>query len=380
MATLTKADLLDKLIDNPLQFSEEDFEALITDATLTFTDIRHGVLRIFDINERIFQEESDANNVLNRKTFKKRETRFYEKFRKGSQRANGKVIVAEGDSWFQFPVFIKDIIDHLNDNPKYSIYSLAYGGDWLTNIIYDGRYVEKLSVFNPDAFLVSGGGNDLVGSDRIGIMINSKCNCPLRHQDLNELDTVIYQSYGQIPFTVATGEDKKIFLDVQKYIRPSFYSFLHIMKLQYSLMFHGIHKKFPDMKIITQAYDYAIPSPDYHGGWFSIQHWVNKLLGTGRWMYIPMTINGFTDRTIQKNIIRYMIFHFNLMFARIANTSKNVFHIDCRGVAERPDHWYDELHLKSARFKVIANAYEKCLDDTTHSTKIYFANPSRSTK
>lgn len=38
----------------------------------------------------------------------------------------------------------------------------------------------------------------------------------------------------------------------------------------------GIHKKFPQIQIITQAYDYAIPSPDYHGFFFHKQYWTNR--------------------------------------------------------------------------------------------------------
>src|ERR1700754_3242608 len=112
-----KKQLLNKLVETPLQFTDDDFNKLLgPDVALDFVDIRDCVYRIFDINERIFQEESDANNLLNRRSQAKRVKKFYNKFRNGWDRhiEGNKVIVAEGDSWFEFPYFIDDIIDQLN--------------------------------------------------------------------------------------------------------------------------------------------------------------------------------------------------------------------------------------------------------------------------
>ncbi len=281
------------------------------------------------------------------------------------------MIVAEGDSWFEFLFFIKDIIDHLSES--YKIYSLAYGGDWLTNIVYEGRYVEKLSVFNPDVFLVSGGGNDLVGSDRLGIMVTAKDTCKPAYEDRTKILGCVKELYPEADNTL-TQKDLDDFLAAQKHIQPAFYSFIHIMKLQYMLVFNGIHRKYPEMKIITQAYDYAIPSPKFHGFFISVHRFVNRLLGTGKWLYLPLMINGITDPILQRQLIRFMIFQFNLMFAEIALSNKNVFHIDCRGVAQQDSDWYDELHLKSRKFKVISNAYTECIESNEPSKKIYFAS------
>lgn len=56
-----------------------------------------------------------------------------------------------------------------------------------------------------------------------------------------------------------------------------------------------------------------------------------------------------------------MIFEFNLMLAEIALSKHNVYHVDCRGVAKSHVDWYEELHLKSRKYKVIANAYAECI-------------------
>lgn len=372
-AETTKHELLEKLLNKPLALTDADFAVLLSEVIgLTFEDIRKCVHRIYDVNENILLEESEAEFSLNKRSQKKRNKKFYTKFRrKDFDRTKGKVIVAEGDSWFEFPFFIRDIIDHLNDHKQYAIYSLAYGGDWLTNIVYEGKYVEKLSVFSPDVFLVSGGGNDLVGSDRLGIMVNAKGGCIQRYDSIEAIQSrahALYDSVGR-----PTAEDVQQYFRAQDYMLSAFYSFIKIMKLQYCKMFEGIHKKFPQMKIITQAYDYPIPSPKRYWNPLSIRFYVNRFLGSGRWLFTPLMIAGITDRNLQRQILRYMIYEFNLMFAEIATTQENVFHIDCRGVAKSDKDWYDELHLKSAGYKKIALTYQHCIDSTDQTKKIYFA-------
>ena len=45
---------------------------------------------------------------------------------------DGPIVISEGDSWFQYPVFLKDVIDHLYEN--YAILSLGAAGDLLKNM------------------------------------------------------------------------------------------------------------------------------------------------------------------------------------------------------------------------------------------------------
>ena len=55
---------------------------------------------------------------------------------------NGPIIVSEGDSWFQYPVRLKDTIDHLMDT--YAIYSLGAAGDLLQRMADKQEYVSAL--------------------------------------------------------------------------------------------------------------------------------------------------------------------------------------------------------------------------------------------
>ena len=54
---------------------------------------------------------------------------------------------------------------------NFAVWSLASGGDWLLNMLSARQYVEELSVLHPDVFLISGGGNDLVGSSRLAAVV-----------------------------------------------------------------------------------------------------------------------------------------------------------------------------------------------------------------
>ena len=150
---------------------------------------RRILKRIFDANEPSVLNMSEADVGLlgrfNRNTHGKRRENFLKKFRKagfGQGRRNGSgieknyLVMAEGDSWFLFPkVFfwtpVKDIIYWLSRQDRYAVYSLAAGGDWLSNIIKTADYIEELDRINPDAFLFSGGGNDMVGNYRLAKMI-----------------------------------------------------------------------------------------------------------------------------------------------------------------------------------------------------------------
>jgi len=70
---------------------------------------------------------------------------------------------------------------------------------------------------------------------------------------------------------------------------------------------------------------------------------------------------GIMNRKIQQSILFTMIYEFNEMMSSLAMQFPNVYHIDNRGLAQGQKDWYDELHLISAKFKIIANAYERLI-------------------
>lgn len=357
---MSKEELINELLHNPLSFSRTMMDDLIN-KDLDFRDIRECIRRIYDLSESQLEETSNANEgtmgKLNRRSTKKRIKRFNRKIRKLKQGDSYKIIYAEGDSWFQFPVFIKDIIDWLNDNKKYIIYSDAYGGDWITNIIYESQYVSALSVFRPGYFLISGGGNDMVGNNRLAIMVRKNYGKPK------------YSDISQISDPGLSDGQKRMIMDAQPHITKEFYAFLLAIKAQYILLFNSIyHRDSPhkEMISITQGYDYAIPSFRKSFSFrYPLKFLVNRVIDTGCWLIRPLKIKGIHEEDLQKALILTFIYEFNQIFIELATLSgyDKVYHIDCRGLANGQEDWYDELHYKKHKYEVVARAYSHVIEN-----------------
>jgi len=88
-------------------------------------------------------------------------------------------LVAMGDSWFDYPLW--DILKLLEDNYGYDIESAAHRGDPIESMAYQGGQLDKLARCfeklsdrgaTPEAVLVSGGGDDIAGTE-FGMLLNS---------------------------------------------------------------------------------------------------------------------------------------------------------------------------------------------------------------
>jgi hypothetical protein len=109
-------------------------------------------------------EGAFALNAFNKLTRARRNR----KYRRRIKHWDGVRIVAEGDSWFQYPLILKDTIDQLIDtnNFQHAIYGLSEAVDLLSNIIREDEISEAMEREKPDVFLINGGGNDMVGDGR----------------------------------------------------------------------------------------------------------------------------------------------------------------------------------------------------------------------
>ena len=346
------------MLHNPLEFAPRFHELVAEETKLTFDDLREAMRRLYDINEHTLLEESNANQgtmgFFNRKSTAARNRKFARKIRKGFRlQSKHKLILAEGDSWFQFPVFVKDVIDWLMKRRDYAICSIASGGDWLINILYEGRYIEELSILVPDVFLISGSGNDLVGSNRLAIMVD-------RHRGIGRMKAA--EDFQKAAFGVADPE----LTEGRRYITKEFYAFILLMKAQYWIMFAGIRKsdKFKSMRIITQGYANAIPSYACSFSWrYPLKFLVNYFLGTGKWLKHPLMLKGIPDDAGQhRKIVKTMIHELNEMFIELSSAFENVHHIDARPLVTRAGDWFDELHVKSHVFREVARKFEACID------------------
>lgn len=357
--------LLQTLLNSPLTFTDAQFQQLINSG-ITFTDLRACIGTIYGLNESQLRETSNANTgvlgFLNRRSTAIRQKRYFEK---NANQESGKKYVriyAEGDSWFQFPVFVKDIIDWLDEREDYLIYSDAYGGDWITNIIYEGQYVEGLKTHDPDVFLISGGGNDLVGNSRMAVMVDKQGSGIPK-----------YTAQNPLPNGISTEESESIML-AQPYITKQFYAYLWVMKAQYTLLFNDFYAADSPHKhilSITQGYAYPHPKKGANYSLNLLQPIVNSFLKSGQWLFRPLMIKGIRDPKLQKAIVLTFIYEFNMMLIDVGSNYPNVHHIDCRNIPQSQSDWYDELHLKSYKFEEAANLFAHLIN-----TKGRFSSPT----
>ncbi len=256
------------------------------------------------------------------KLSQKRRVRAYEKKKAAS--FSGVVIVSEGDSWFQFPILLKDIIDWLRLEQRYNIYSLGYAADWLVNMLGEKQYLKVIQAEEPTVFLISGGGNDVVGSGRLARLVH--------------------------PFSEVHEKDPK------SYLNEDYYCLLKIFELQYRELFEDLRTKCKGMQIITQGYAYAVP--------WDPKPWEFWKFWKGPFFKRPLGKRDITDPKTQRAIATKMIDDFNEMLIRVANQCSNVHHIDSRNMFSDHD-WFDELHLKSRAFSKVADQYKETIDRIT---------------
>jgi len=359
----SKNYLLNKMVTEPRRFSDFDFIELVNKKgkeAVTFDDLRNNVRRIYDMNESSLLTASDAMQgglgKLNLRKQKRRRENFFDRIRDGRRTKKYKTIVAEGDSWFCFPFYVKDINDWLIDDDRINLYSIAAAGDWVTNIIYEGKYVEELSLIEPEVFLISGGGNDICGSNRLASMVSNNANEKLEGDAF--LETAVAEAFD---------------------------AFIWTLKTQYWILLSSLKKaeKLKDLKVITQGYDYIIPFPKIRRSSDLIQWAINKFSDTGNWLRTPLMLKGIMKIESHVTIMVHLIDEVNEMFKWLATYKEegsddfkfpNLYHVDCRHVAGGYKGWFDEIHLKSEKFEVVAKAYKHLIFETQSAREMFDAN------
>jgi len=370
--------ILKKLMQEPEKFGQPDIRTLlkVTEANpdepfcpeelIDTTDLRRLMLRIFDQNEDFKFDNANTGylNLLNNFSQGRRNRKFFKTIRVNP---SVKRIVAEGDSWFEHPI-VDDVIDWLNKLGKgqYVIYSLARGGDFLTNILEEREYITELSLYRPEVFLLSAGGIELVNGRRVALMID---------RESNYVTEEYQQTHPLIRDVLVRGdlnEDQQImFQRGLSFLTKEHFVLLAVLELSYKYLIKQLRKKFADLTIITHGYDYTVPS--FQKGPGVLKYLINLIGGNGHHFKEPMLIRGVTDEQDQRSICFAMIHLFNEVMIKIATDSifgSNVYHIDCRGYAQDSD-WHDELHLKPRSIKPVAETYLEAINHGSQDRKVF---------
>lgn len=222
---------------------------------------------------------------------------------------DGPVIVSEGDSWFQFPWLVEEVIDHLMRN--YAIRSLDAAGDTLDNIARQREYMDAIAETKASVFLLSAGGNDALGGGDIK-----------RH--LRKFDNSLLAA---------------------DYLRVSFDRLLDRAIGLYDGILREVERAFPDLAVICHGYDYAIPAG-------------------GRWLGAPMGELGIRKPELQAAIVVEMVNRFNTALLRLTQGYPNVTYVDVRGTVAA-GHWHDELHPSSQAFALVARKIDAAIKAAT---------------
>lgn len=225
----------------------------------------------------------------------------------------GPVIVSEGDSWFQYPILLKDTIDHLVDR-GFAIRSLGAAGDTLENMIREHEYIEVLQDTEASVFLLSAGGNDALGGGNL--------KAHLRDYD---------------PALSAAG-----------HLLPSFDTLLDDALAMYERVLREVVNK-TGAVTLCHGYDYVIPN-------------------SGKWLGKPMEARGIQDKDLQRALTHEMIDRFNTRQKALIDTfGGRVIHVDARSaVGDTLNTWHDELHPKDPGYGRVADRFEAAIKAATH--------------
>jgi hypothetical protein len=258
-------------------------------------------------------------------------------FESGRGDPNRPVLVSEGDSWFQFPFFLEDVIDQLGAN--YRIWSADAAGDTLQNMVFDKPEYPRVLDAQRDhfkAFLLSGAGNDIVGDDGEGSSV------------LERIVLAFSQDQTDAAFYIANDH----FNEKLAFVEKAYRTVLDHMKENY-----------PGRPVLIHGYDYALPG-GYEGDprrpFYAEQNqWMGRYLGGEKL--------GFKDHLFQAKIIRNMIDKLNEVQIRLCGGNheggaySNAYHVDIRGLLPRDLDWNDELHPTDSSFRKVAQRFHDTL-------------------
>lgn len=301
----------------PDKITQADFERMLADLDVPDAEIAR-YLRVEESASRPFSpavmadlsrvevselEGAVALAIFNGISRRRRQRRYRRRIDGGWP---GRRAVSEGDSWFQYPFLLEDVIDQLWDD--YAILSFGAAGDVLRNVVEQDEVSDAIEAENADLFLISGGGNDVVGDGALRSYLN--------------------------PFEPGR--------EPEDYLSERFDAIVEDLIGVYRGFLGGLLGRFPDLAIVCHGYDYTVPEG-------------------GRWLGRPMESPGLgiTDRDLQRRILRVVIDRYNDALDALARElGPRVRHVDCRGVVG-DDRWKDELHPTNAGFEDVAELFRK---------------------
>jgi N-acetylmuramoyl-L-alanine amidase len=243
--------------------------------------------------------------------------------KKADPHYKGPRIVAEGDSWFEYP-YNDDIVMVLGE--KYAIMSLAKAGDAFGDVVKKNELFPAVASERPDIVLLSLGGNDVMGS----------------------IETYIHQFELNRP--------------AAKYILPNFEGMLSLIENQFRAIIGSLLSM--DTQVILHGYDY----PDAREPATQGAQWIGPPLKNMR------NIDGVA---MWREIANIMLDRFNHMLAGVSNSPAyggRVHYVSLLGtignanynVGPASSDWNDEIHGSAKGFKRLAAKLDAKIKQISH--------------
>jgi hypothetical protein len=249
--------------------------------------------------------------------------------------ATAGTLVAEGDSWFDYP--LNDVLSLLEDDHGYDVESVAHKGDRIEEMAYGRGQLEELTRrlekllrrgVIPRAILLSGGGNDVAG-DEFGMLLNHE-RSPIR--GLND--------------EVVAGV-------VDERVRSAYVTVLSAIT---EVCETRVGRALP---ILVHGYDYPVPDGrGFLGGWWFLP---------GPWLEPGFREKGFDDLRERIALAKELIDRFNTMVRGVAALGEfpHVKYVNLRGTlsvgADYETWWANELHPTRRGFDAVTERFATVL-------------------
>ena len=243
-------------------------------------------------------------------------------------------VLIEGDSWLEYPLFIKDIGDWIVKIMKDSaVWTMAGAGDTIDIISHTKEeFLNKAKEMNPHLIILSGGGNDLLGDNFIDLI-------DVKRDLLN-----INRFYTNSPHSRLNF---KFWIDTKK-IRKIADKVVQLAKLS--------EKRGTSTYVLINGYDYPWPGKNTNGYWNPFTKLFKYISGAakGRWLHQKLNAVGLNNIELQKDLVAACLDEFR---KRVKNKIRHRPNIDLFYPDPFPKkEFYDEIHLRSRAYKQVARS------------------------
>ncbi len=283
-------------------------------------------------------EDVEAENALkigNTLARFRRHLRFRRNVQEGDTRP---MLISEGDSWFQFPLVIDEVIDQLDRD--FLIYDLSAAGDTAANMLIGKpgtKKTEYMSALREEkgrakAFLLSAAGNDVIGEDENGVPV-------LLHMLKN------FQPGGD----AAAHVNQSRLAETLAFLKSAYARVIAEIRAE-----PGLER----LPILIHGYDYPFPYP-----WGADDPRHPSYAANDEWLGQPLSERGIMDKDLRRGIIKLLLDAlYDLMHELAANSAvTRVYVVDCRNAMPHVSDWNDEIHGTSAGFAKVAVRFREVL-------------------